>query len=60
MITDTGTDQPYPYHPDRFDHWRQVLCRESVCGRCYWEIEWSAGESGYVFISEHQQEGTGW
>ncbi len=25
----------------------QVLCRESVCGRCYWELEWS----GYVFIS---------
>ncbi len=21
----------------------QVLCRESVCGRCYWEIEWSGG-----------------
>uniref|UniRef100_A0A9J7ZN87 Uncharacterized protein n=1 Tax=Cyprinus carpio carpio TaxID=630221 RepID=A0A9J7ZN87_CYPCA len=33
--------QMYPDHPDRFDHWCQVLCRESVCGRCYWEIEWS-------------------
>ncbi|XP_077088275.1 tripartite motif-containing protein 16-like [Siphateles boraxobius] len=41
--------QLYPDHPDRFDEvWQQVLCRESVCGRCYWEIEWS-GE--YVFIS---------
>ncbi|XP_073803499.1 protein NLRC3-like isoform X2 [Danio rerio] len=30
--------QPYPDHPDRFDH-PQVLCRESVCGRCYWEVE---------------------
>ncbi len=46
MITDTYTDQSYPDHPDRFDY-RQVLCRESVCGRCYWELEWS----GYVFIS---------
>ncbi|XDV17407.1 hypothetical protein PO909_023267 [Leuciscus waleckii] len=26
-------------HPDRFDHWEQVLCGESVCGRCYWEVE---------------------
>ncbi|KAK7149127.1 hypothetical protein R3I94_008666 [Phoxinus phoxinus] len=47
VITFTDTDQPYPDHPDRFDHYEQVLCRESVCGRCYWEIEWS----GYVFIS---------
>ncbi|XP_056311387.1 NLR family CARD domain-containing protein 3-like isoform X1 [Danio aesculapii] len=34
-------DQPYPDHPDRFDVYAQVLCRESVCGRCYWETDWS-------------------
>ncbi|XP_050956986.1 NLR family CARD domain-containing protein 3 [Labeo rohita] len=39
----------YPDHPDRFDEWYQVLCRESVCGRCYWEIEWSGDD--YVSIS---------
>ncbi|XP_067236276.1 NACHT, LRR and PYD domains-containing protein 3-like isoform X2 [Chanodichthys erythropterus] len=32
--------QPYPDHPERFDH-PQVLCRERLTGRCYWEIEWS-------------------
>ncbi|XP_026139198.1 E3 ubiquitin/ISG15 ligase TRIM25-like [Carassius auratus] len=48
VITNTGIDQSYPDHPDRFDV-SQVLCRESVCGRCYWEIEWS-GDNG-VFIS---------
>ncbi|XP_058654101.1 tripartite motif-containing protein 16-like [Onychostoma macrolepis] len=41
MITYTDADQLYPDHPDRFDYYFQVLCRESVCGRCYWEIEWS-------------------
>ncbi|KAG1927654.1 tripartite motif-containing protein [Pimephales promelas] len=46
-FTDTLTVQPYPDHPDRFDVCPQVLCRESVWGRCYWEIEWS----GYVCIS---------
>uniref|UniRef100_A0A8C2D2W7 Tripartite motif-containing protein 16-like n=1 Tax=Cyprinus carpio TaxID=7962 RepID=A0A8C2D2W7_CYPCA len=51
VITDTDTEQSYPDHPDRFDVWCQVLCRESVCGRCYWELEWSAGESCVVFIS---------
>ncbi|KAF4116996.1 tripartite motif-containing protein 16-like [Onychostoma macrolepis] len=49
VITDTYTVQPYPDHPDRFDGYRQVLCRESVRGRCYWELEWS-GDGG-VFIS---------
>ncbi|XP_056335931.1 tripartite motif-containing protein 16-like isoform X1 [Danio aesculapii] len=37
----TSKDQQYPDHPDRFDCWLQVLCRESVCGRSYWEVEWS-------------------
>ncbi|XP_052398801.1 tripartite motif-containing protein 16 [Carassius gibelio] len=46
VITNTGTVQPYPDHPDRFDV-NQVLCRESVCGRCYWELEWR----GRVFTS---------
>ncbi|XP_073804377.1 NACHT, LRR and PYD domains-containing protein 3-like [Danio rerio] len=40
-------NQPYPDHPDRFDYYRQVLCRESVCGRCYWGIDWS----GYGGVS---------
>uniref|UniRef100_A0A673NE85 B30.2/SPRY domain-containing protein n=1 Tax=Sinocyclocheilus rhinocerous TaxID=307959 RepID=A0A673NE85_9TELE len=48
LITYTDKVQPYPDHPDRFDEYNpQVLCRESVCGRCYWEIEWS----GIVCIS---------
>ncbi|XP_073788008.1 E3 ubiquitin/ISG15 ligase TRIM25-like isoform X2 [Danio rerio] len=39
--------QPYPDHPDRFDCSYQVFCRESVCGRSYWELEWS----GVVYLS---------
>ncbi|XDV26221.1 hypothetical protein PO909_029983 [Leuciscus waleckii] len=47
-ITCTDTVQSYPDHQDRFDHYEQVLCSESVSEqRSYWEIEWS----GYVFIS---------
>uniref|UniRef100_A0A671NCN6 Tripartite motif-containing protein 16-like n=1 Tax=Sinocyclocheilus anshuiensis TaxID=1608454 RepID=A0A671NCN6_9TELE len=47
VITNTGTLQLYPDHPERFDEYLQVLCSGSVCGRCYWEQEWS----GRVFIS---------
>uniref|UniRef100_A0A3B1JES8 B30.2/SPRY domain-containing protein n=1 Tax=Astyanax mexicanus TaxID=7994 RepID=A0A3B1JES8_ASTMX len=35
--------QSYPDHPERFDGWWQVLSRERVTGRCYWEAEWSGG-----------------
>ncbi|XP_047445845.1 tripartite motif-containing protein 16-like [Mugil cephalus] len=32
--------QSYPDHPDRFTDRLQVLSRESLTGRCYWEVEW--------------------
>ncbi|XP_056310593.1 NLR family CARD domain-containing protein 3-like [Danio aesculapii] len=45
-------DQPYPDHPDRFDGvFPQVLCRESVCGRCYWEIDCSGDSAVYISVS---------
>uniref|UniRef100_UPI0037E791E8 tripartite motif-containing protein 16-like n=1 Tax=Semicossyphus pulcher TaxID=241346 RepID=UPI0037E791E8 len=31
--------QSYSSHPDRFTGWCQVLSRESLTGRCYWEVE---------------------
>ncbi|XP_045897737.1 neoverrucotoxin subunit beta-like [Micropterus dolomieu] len=33
-------EQPYPDHPDRFDCWEQLLCRNGLTGRCYWEVAW--------------------
>ncbi|CAL8388076.1 unnamed protein product [Gadus morhua 'NCC'] len=39
-VTRVGEDQPYPDHPDRFDSRLQVLGREALTGRCYWEVEW--------------------
>ncbi|XP_064814431.1 tripartite motif-containing protein 16-like [Oncorhynchus masou masou] len=38
-VTSTDQVQPYPVHPDRFTNWWQVLCREGLSGRCYWEVE---------------------
>uniref|UniRef100_A0A3P9HZF6 NACHT domain-containing protein n=1 Tax=Oryzias latipes TaxID=8090 RepID=A0A3P9HZF6_ORYLA len=32
--------QSYPDHPDRFDQC-QLLCRDGLTGRCYWEFEWN-------------------
>nr|XP_033933050.1 NACHT, LRR and PYD domains-containing protein 4E-like isoform X2 [Pseudochaenichthys georgianus] len=35
----------YPDHPERFDSYPQLMCREALTGRCYWEVEWSVGVS---------------
>ncbi|XP_060936518.1 tripartite motif-containing protein 16-like [Limanda limanda] len=35
--------QSYSDHPDRFTYWPQVLSRESLTGRCYWEVEVNGG-----------------
>ncbi|XP_045897571.1 tripartite motif-containing protein 16-like, partial [Micropterus dolomieu] len=35
--------QSYSSHPDRFTRCCQVLSRESLTGRCYWEVEWRWG-----------------
>ncbi|KAM9495983.1 tripartite motif-containing protein 16-like isoform 2-T2 [Clarias gariepinus] len=40
VVRNSGSEQQYSDHPERFDSWSQVLCKESVCGRCYWEVEW--------------------
>jgi len=39
-MTSVYEHQPYPDHPERFDAYEQVVCVESLTGRCYWEAEW--------------------
>ncbi|XP_060907517.1 tripartite motif-containing protein 16-like [Labrus mixtus] len=38
-VTYTRETHPYSSHPDRFTGWEQVLSKESLSGRCCWEIE---------------------
>ena len=40
-VTRVEEVQSYPDHPDRFDYkCPQLLCRNLLTGRCYWEVEW--------------------
>ncbi|CAI5669487.1 unnamed protein product [Oreochromis niloticus] len=45
-VTRVEEVQSYPDHPDRFDV-HQLLCRNGLTGRCYWEVKWR----GWVYIS---------
>ncbi|XP_062388937.1 NACHT, LRR and PYD domains-containing protein 12-like [Sardina pilchardus] len=40
-VTGVREKQLYLDHPDRFTSYEQVLSREPLTGRCYWECEWS-------------------
>ncbi|XP_034089333.1 NLR family CARD domain-containing protein 3-like isoform X2 [Gymnodraco acuticeps] len=40
-VTLVRREEPYPDHPERFDFYEQLMCREALTGRCYWEVEWS-------------------
>ncbi|XP_030607051.1 tripartite motif-containing protein 16-like isoform X2 [Archocentrus centrarchus] len=42
-VTLMNQQQSYSDHPDRFAVRFQVLSRESLTGRCYWEVEWRGG-----------------
>uniref|UniRef100_A0A672ZWU5 B30.2/SPRY domain-containing protein n=1 Tax=Sphaeramia orbicularis TaxID=375764 RepID=A0A672ZWU5_9TELE len=45
-----GGENSYPQRPDRFTGPKQVMCREGLSGRHYWEVEWSNGSSDDVGV----------
>uniref|UniRef100_A0A8C7KI63 Protein NLRC3-like n=1 Tax=Oncorhynchus kisutch TaxID=8019 RepID=A0A8C7KI63_ONCKI len=49
-VTWMTEEQPYPDHPERFQDFDQVLCREGLSGRCYWEVEWS-GRGAHIGVT---------
>ncbi|XP_047676399.1 E3 ubiquitin/ISG15 ligase TRIM25-like [Tachysurus fulvidraco] len=59
VVTRRETQQRYSDHPERFDSWPQVLCKESVCGRCYWEVERSSDVLISVSYKEISRKGRG-
>ncbi|XP_075995075.1 NACHT, LRR and PYD domains-containing protein 3-like isoform X2 [Genypterus blacodes] len=47
-LTYVEEKQPHPDHPEWFGGlWPQLLSRNVLTGRCYWEVEWR----GHVYIS---------
>lgn len=50
-VTTDHEPQPYPDHPERFISWTQVLCKEALSGRAYWEVEWRDGGGVSIGVS---------
>ncbi|XP_053300755.1 uncharacterized protein LOC128459853 [Pleuronectes platessa] len=50
-VTWMSLEQCYSDHPDRFTVWEQVLSRERLTGRCYWEVEVKVGVGGGVGVA---------
>uniref|UniRef100_A0A3Q3L1I5 Uncharacterized protein n=1 Tax=Labrus bergylta TaxID=56723 RepID=A0A3Q3L1I5_9LABR len=50
-VTVTREIHPYSSHPDRFTGWEQVLSKESLSGRCYWEVEKRGGGGVSVAVT---------
>ncbi|KAJ0012117.1 hypothetical protein NQD34_013092 [Periophthalmus magnuspinnatus] len=46
----TGEHQTYSQNSERFTHWPQVLSRESLPGRSYFEVDW-VDEGVYVALA---------
>ncbi|XP_078029567.1 tripartite motif-containing protein 16-like [Epinephelus lanceolatus] len=57
-VTVMRQQQSYSKHPDRFTGCCQVLSRESLTGRCYWEVEWRGGV--YVAVAYKNISRAGW
>ncbi|XP_035535085.1 stonustoxin subunit beta-like [Morone saxatilis] len=39
-VTWLRKEQAYLDNTERFDYWKQLLCKNSLTGRCYWEVAW--------------------
>ncbi|CAI5669445.1 unnamed protein product [Oreochromis niloticus] len=58
-VTHVEEVQSYPDHPDRYDVFHQLLCRNGLTGRCYWEVEWRGNVDISVSYRSIRRKGDG-
>ncbi|KAM9792222.1 NLR family CARD domain-containing protein 3-like [Neosynchiropus ocellatus] len=56
VVRGVAEDQNYPGHPDRFNRCPQLLSREALTGRCYWEVQWR-GEEVLIAVTYRRNRG---
>ncbi|XP_066574822.1 stonustoxin subunit beta [Amia ocellicauda] len=58
-VTEGNKKLTYSDHPDRFDWYPQVLCKQALSDRSYWEVEWT-GEMVYIGVTYEGIGRKGW
>ncbi|XP_065110433.1 NACHT, LRR and PYD domains-containing protein 3-like [Paramisgurnus dabryanus] len=58
-VTHVKEKQEYPDNEERFDHYPQVLCKESLTGRCYWEVKFTENVDVSVSYKGIKRKGMG-
>ncbi|XP_015233812.1 PREDICTED: E3 ubiquitin/ISG15 ligase TRIM25-like [Cyprinodon variegatus] len=58
-VTAMKQHQSYSSHPERFTDWWQVLSRESLNRRCYWEVEGKGGVRVAIVYKNISRAGNG-
>ncbi|KAK3515548.1 hypothetical protein QTP70_024396 [Hemibagrus guttatus] len=60
VVTRNQKFQRISNHPERIDSYAQVLSKESLCGRCYGEVEWKSEDKVFVSVSYKEINRKGW
>ncbi|KAM9495200.1 tripartite motif-containing protein 16-like [Clarias gariepinus] len=60
VVTRNEHNQKVSDHPERFDSYGQVLSKESVCERSYWEVEWKSEDHIHISASYKEIKRKGW
>uniref|UniRef100_A0A669CWR9 NACHT domain-containing protein n=1 Tax=Oreochromis niloticus TaxID=8128 RepID=A0A669CWR9_ORENI len=58
-VTHVEEVQSYWDHPERFDFYPQLLCKNGLTGRCYWEVEWRGDVDISVSYGRIRRKGDG-
>ncbi|KAK3541643.1 hypothetical protein QTP86_033734 [Hemibagrus guttatus] len=60
VVTRNEKFQRISNHPERIESYAQVLSKESLCGRCYGEVEWKSEDKVFVSVSYKEINRKGW
>ncbi|XP_052391480.1 tripartite motif-containing protein 16-like isoform X1 [Carassius gibelio] len=58
ILSENNRQMTYPEHRGRYKFPCKVFCKESVFGRCYWEVEWS-GRCVHISVSYKEKRDRG-
>lgn len=59
QVTVVREEEPYPNHPERFDCWYQLMCKNGITSNCYWEVHCQGTFGIAVTYREIERRGNG-